>query len=96
MPGRDVVQELLDGIREIKALKAGKAKLRTQNLKEPSAPQVIRNKLGLSQEAFTGLMGVSPRTLQDWEQGRRKPQGPAKALLRIVEKHPEVLLDKAG
>lgn len=96
MAERDIGQELLDGLREIKAHKAGKAKLRTHELKEPSAPQEIRNKLGLSQGAFAGLIGVSPRTLQDWEQGRRKPQGPAKALLRIVEKHPEVLLDEVG
>ena len=96
MAERDIGEELLAGIREIKAHKAGKVKLRTTELKEPSSPQVIRNKLGLSQGAFAGLIGVSPRTLQDWEQGRRTPQGPAKALLRIVERHPEVLLEDVG
>lgn len=96
MAERDIGTEILEGIREIKAHKTGKVKLHTRDLKEPSAPQEIRKQLGLSQEAFAGLIGVSPRTLQDWEQGRRKPQGPAKALLRIVEKHPEVLLDEAG
>jgi putative transcriptional regulator len=45
------------------------------------------------QSAFAGLMGVSVRTLQDWEQGRRDPQGPAVALLRIAEQHPEVFVD---
>ncbi len=44
----------------------------------------------MSQSAFAGLMGVSVRTLQDWEQGRREPQGPEVALLRIAEQHPEV------
>jgi putative transcriptional regulator len=38
-------------------------------------------------------MGVSPRTIQDWEQGRRKPQGPAKSLLRIAEQHPEIFIE---
>jgi putative transcriptional regulator len=51
---------------------------------------VIRSKLNLSQAAFAGLMGVSLRTVQDWEQGRRKPSGPAEALLRIAEQKPEV------
>ncbi|WP_434987033.1 helix-turn-helix domain-containing protein [Vreelandella zhaodongensis] len=52
--------------------------------------QLIRHKLNLSQSAFAGLLGVSISTLQDWEQGRREPQGPAVALLRIAEQHPEV------
>lgn len=43
-----------------------------------------------SQAAFAGLMGVSVRTVQDWEQGRRKPSGPAQALLRIAEQRPDV------
>ncbi len=59
----------------------------------PSPPQEIPQKLNLSQAAFAGLMGVSVRTLQDWEQGRREPQGPAVALLRIAEQHPEVFVD---
>ena len=90
MSKRDVGQEILEGIQEIKAYKAGKKTLRTHILKEPAAPKVIRAKLRLSQSAFAGLMGVSLRTVQDWEQGRRKPSGPAVALLRIAEQRPEV------
>ena len=56
---------------------------------------MIRAKLKLSRSAFAGLMGVSLRTVQDWEQGRRKPSGPAEALLRIVEQNPEVFLELA-
>jgi DNA-binding transcriptional regulator YiaG len=52
-----------------------------------------RKKLKLSQSAFAVLMGVSPRTIQDWEQGRRRPQGPAKSLLRIAEHHPEIFIE---
>jgi putative transcriptional regulator len=93
MTERDIGQEILDGIREIKAYKAGGKGLRVHTLKEPAPPQVIRAKLKLSQAAFAGLMGVSLRTVQDWEQGRRKPSGPAEALLRIAEQRPEVFAD---
>ena len=90
MSKRDIGQEMLEGIREIKAHKAGEEILRTHTLKEPAPPQAIRAKLQLSQSAFAGLMGVSLRTVQDWEQGRRKPSGPAVALLRIAEQKPEI------
>ncbi len=90
MSKRDIGQEILEGIQDIKAHKAGEKTLRTHNLREPAPPQVIRAKLKLSQSAFAGLMGVSLRTVQDWEQGRRKPSGPAAALLRIAEQKPEV------
>ncbi|WP_422133231.1 helix-turn-helix domain-containing protein [Endozoicomonas sp. ALD040] len=90
MNDRDIGQEILDGIEEIKAFKSGKGKLKTSTLSEPSPAKEIRQKLQLSQSAFAGFMGVSIRTIQDWEQGRRTPQGPAKALLRIAEQCPEV------
>jgi putative transcriptional regulator len=93
MSKRDIGQEILDGIREIKAHKAGQKNLRTHTLKEPAPPQIIRAKLKLSQAAFAGLMGVSVRTVQDWEQGRRKPSGPAEALLRIAEQRPDVFTE---
>ena len=92
MSKRDIGQEILDGIHEVKAYKAGKKVLRVRSLKEPSSPKVIRARLKLSQSAFAGLMGVSLRTVQDWEQGRRKPSGPAVALLRIAEQKPDVFL----
>jgi putative transcriptional regulator len=93
MTERLIGQEILEGIRAIKAHKAGELTLRTHTLKEPAPPQVIRAKLNLSQAAFAGLMGVSVRTVQDWEQGRRKPSGPAEALLRIAEQRPEVFME---
>ncbi len=93
MPKRNIGQEILEGIREIKEYRAGKTLLRTNIIKEPAPPQAIRAKLNLSQAAFAGLMGVSVRTVQDWEQGRRKPSGPAIALLRIAEQRPEVFSD---
>ena len=93
MSKRDIVQEILDGIREIKEYKAGKKTLRTHTITEAPPPQVIRAKLKLSQAAFAGLMGVSLRTVQDWEQGRRKPSGPTLALLRIADQKPEVFAE---
>ena len=59
-----------------------------------SAPGVkeIRERLGLTQSSFATLMGVSSRTLQNWEQGRRQPEGPAKALLRVVDREPQAVL----
>jgi len=93
MSKRDIGQEILEGIRDIKAHKAGRKTLRVRTLREPAPPQVIRAKLKLSQSAFAGLMGVSLRTVQDWEQGRRKPSGPAAALLRIAEQKPKVFTE---
>jgi len=78
---RDIGQEILEDIRDVKAYKAGKKTLCVHTLRAPAAPKAIRQKLRLSQSAFAGLMGVSLRTIQDWEQGRRKPSGPAIALL---------------
>jgi len=95
MSDRDIGLEILEGIREVKAFKVGKLKLKSRELTEPSLPAEIRQKLGLSQAAFAGLMGVSLRTVQDWEQGRRTPSGPAKSLLRIAEQNPSVFLELA-
>lgn len=95
MSKRDIGLEILEGIKEIKAYKAGKVNLKTRELKEPASPQAIRKRLNLSQAAFAGLMGVSLRTVQDWEQGRRQPSGPAKSLLRIAEQHPDVFMKLA-
>ena len=51
----------------------------------------IRETAGLSQQRFSRALGISPRTLQQWEQGRRKPEGPARSLLRLVSLHPWLL-----
>ena len=69
---RDIGNEILEGIKEIKAHKDGRITLITRKLKEPSSTKSIRSKLNLSQSEFAALMGVSTRTVQDWEQGRRE------------------------
>jgi putative transcriptional regulator len=93
MSDRNIGQEILEGIKEIKRFKEGEIELNARTLNEPSPAKTIRKKLKLSQSSFASLMGVSSRTIQDWEQGRRKPQGPAKSLLRIAEQHPEIFIE---
>lgn len=83
--GRDVWQEALDGI---KAIKSGKGKRHVVMLPDV---QAIREDMGLSQSAFAAMLGVSPRTLQDWEQGRRKPSGPALSLLKVAAMRPDAI-----
>jgi putative transcriptional regulator len=56
----------------------------------------IRDQYGLSQDKFAILMGISTATLRNWEQGRRKPEGPARVLLQVAAKHPDALLDLAN
>lgn len=81
--------ELLASVQEMDAMRQGKAtKLRTFEYPEPQVKK-IREKVGLSQSRFAMLIGVSKRTLENWEQGRRLPTGPAKALLRILDADPE-------
>lgn len=90
MSRRDIGQEILEGIQEIKPYKASQVNLRTRTLTAPAASQAIRGQLNLSQAAFAGLMGVSVRTVQGWVQARRQPSGPAKALRSNAEQHPVV------
>ena len=71
-----------------KILKGKKRPSRKFVFKEPVV-KFIREQTGLSQKDFARLMGVSKRTLENWEQGRRKPTGPARALLKIVETDPK-------
>jgi putative transcriptional regulator len=88
---RDVWQEVLDGVREIKAGGGKRA-----NVESRSQVVRVRLKSGLSQAQFAAALGVSKRTLEQWEQGRREPSGAAKQLLKIVERHPEVLIEVAA
>jgi len=91
---RNIGQEILTGIREIKEWQQGKKKLKTTRVQLPRAANVakIRQNLDLTQDEFAAFMGVNVRTLQNWEQKRREPQGPARSLLRIAEKAPEAIL----
>jgi putative transcriptional regulator len=85
---RDIGAEILEGLREINRGEHG----RVINL--PDVAQA-RKKTGLSQAHFAQLLGVSVRTLQDWEQGRRAPSGAARTLLLIAARNPQALLEVA-
>jgi putative transcriptional regulator len=89
----EIFQELLESIREAGSiLREEKEPSRVFSLEEVDI-KAIRKKYNMSQERFAGLIGVSKRTLEGWEQGRRKPKGPARRLLQVAAKHPEAVLD---
>jgi len=86
------LQQLVKGVREMKRHVAGKT-VRGAKTAELSAPSVrsIREAAQISQSQFAKLIGVNLRTLQNWEQERTKPTGPARALLKIVASDPKAL-----
>ena len=88
---REVWQEVLEGVRQIKKGEYGR-----KFTVEMSSVVETRHKVGLSQNDFAKLLGVSKRTLQDWEQGRRQPSGAAKSLLIVADQRPEVLREVFG
>jgi putative transcriptional regulator len=88
---KELEQFQTDLLKSVREMKSGGA-ARTTRV-EPTAAALARAKVGLSQSAFAALLGVSTRTLQDWEQGRRQPTGAAQTLLRVAELHPEALRD---
>ena len=93
---RELFEELKQSLREANRIKRGQLKPgRVFHVDPQSAVLQLRSKLGLSQSRFATLLGISKDTLQNWEQGRREPTGPAKVLLKIASKHPEALLDVA-
>jgi putative transcriptional regulator len=85
---RNIGLEVLQTLREIKRGEHGRV-VKVRNVAG------IREKTGLSQARFAQLLGVSVRTLQDWEQGRRAPSGAAKTLLMVADKNPRALLEVA-
>lgn len=84
----DIAAELRRSVKEMIAKKGTKV--------EVSPVVSARIKSGLSQSQFAGLLGVSVRTLQEWEQGRRSPSRAAKTLISIAEMRPEVLREVAA
>ncbi len=85
----EMFNELLESVKEMDQITKDKKKASRQfTFKEPEV-KYIREKTGLSQTQFAQLIGVSKRTLENWEQGRRHPTGPARALLKIVESDPK-------
>jgi putative transcriptional regulator len=93
---KELFEQLKQSLREAGQIKRGELKPSRVFKIDPKNDIVkVRGKLGLSQSKFAAVLGISADTLQNWEQGRRTPAGPAKVLLKIAAKHPEVLLDVA-
>ncbi|HSK74817.1 MAG TPA: helix-turn-helix domain-containing protein [Thermoanaerobaculia bacterium] len=84
--GEELGEQLLQSVQQMKAGVRGR-------VHKPEVPSIVEARLisGLSQASFAALMGVSVRTLQDWEQGRREPSGAAKTLIKVARLHPEIL-----
>ena len=90
---KELFNELLESVRHGGAILRGEKKpARIYEFSEPDV-RCIREQYGLSQDKFASLMGISVATLRNWEQGRRKPEGSARILLRVAARHPEAVLD---
>jgi putative transcriptional regulator len=84
---------LLDSVKQGGRIRRGRAKAsRTVEIR-PADVKAIRRKLGRSQAEFALMIGVSVATLQNWEQGRRRPVGPARALLKVAASNPRVVAE---
>jgi len=89
----ELFQELLESVKQGAAIMKGTIQPSRSFEFPETEVRSIRQQFGLSQDKFAHLVGISVGTLRNWEQGRRKPEGPARVLLTIAAKHPEVLLD---
>src|SRR5580698_4253719 len=85
---KQMFEELLESVREGGAILRGEKKSSRRTIARASGVRVIRERTSLSQSEFAHLIGVSVKTLQNWEQDRRRPTGPAAALLSIIEHNP--------
>ncbi len=89
---KELFDELVESVKEGMAILRGeKEPSRVFLVEEKQDVKSIRSKFGISQREFASLLGISVRTLENWEQGHRVPRGPAKVLLKVAEAHPEVV-----
>lgn len=95
---KDLFDELVESVQQMKDIQPGRRKpsrvTRAEDLMSSDSPDVatLRAHFKLSQAKFAALLGISVDTLQNWEQRRRQPDGPAKVLLRVAAAHPDILL----
>lgn len=78
-------QKLVESVKQMGAIMRGEDIPHRRTVMYSVDVKALRERLGLTQNEFSRMIGVSIKTLQNWEQGRREPEGPAKALLRVVE-----------
>jgi putative transcriptional regulator len=89
---KEMFEELLGSVREAGAILRGQKKPSRRTVVTPSGIRAIRGRINLSQSEFARLIGVSVKTLQNWEQDRRHPTGPAAALLKVISYEPQLAL----
>jgi putative transcriptional regulator len=95
MKGEDF-EELLDSVREAGGILRGDRRPSREFAFSAEDVQAIRRKLKKSQDEFALMIGVSVATLRNWEQGRRQPHGPARALLKIAAENPKAVEKALG
>lgn len=94
---KELFNELLESVKQAAAIEKGRSRpSRTFVVNKKNEVARTRAKLGLSQSRFASLLGISTGTLRNWEQGRRRPTGAAKVLLRVATLHPKAVLDAAA
>ena len=98
---KELFDQLVESVKQMKEIQGGRLTpsraTRSADLIATGTPDVaqLRAHFGLTQKQFAALLGISIDTLQNWEQGRRRPEGPAMVLLRVAAAHPEALLSVA-
>ncbi len=94
---KKLFDELLESVKQATAIERSEMKpTRMFVVKKKNDVARARARLGLSQSRFASLLGISANTLKNWEQGRRRPTGAAKVLLRVAVRHPQAVLDVAA
>jgi putative transcriptional regulator len=89
---KELFDELVESVKEGMAILRGEMEpSRIFAVEQKPDVKSIRTKFGISQSEFASLLGISVRTLENWEQGHRAPKGPARVLLKVAEAHPEVV-----
>ena len=91
---RIAFEKIMSGLEDALAYAAGNtSRGRAEEVKiEDVDITHLREKLGLSQDRFAALFGLSPRTVRNWEQGARHPEGPARILLQVIDREPEAVM----
>ena len=84
-------ENLVESVRQAGAIRRGQAEPSRVTKIASVDVKAIRQRLGKSQSEFARMIGVSVSTLQNWEQGRRRPEGPARALLKVAAENPEAV-----
>ncbi len=88
----DDFEKLVSSVKQMRSMMKGEEVPHRRKSYPSTDVKAIRKQLELTQDEFAAMIGVSVRTIQNWEQGHREPEGPAKALLRVVEKQPKAVL----